>query len=88
VLAPEHLLHLERGHALLPDVELGARLGKRVCVTLEGELEEDARIIELATLALPPVERPAQLGALALDLLRASVIVPEVGLLDLLVERR
>jgi hypothetical protein len=88
VLTAEHLLHLEGGDALLPTLDFGARLGERVFVALESELEEDAGVIELGALAPPAVERGAELGALALHLLRALVVVPEVGLLDLLVEGR
>jgi hypothetical protein len=88
VLTAEHLLHLERGHTLLAEIELATCLGKRLRIAFEGELEKDTRIIELGTLTFPAVERSTQLGALALDLLRARVVVPEIGLLDLLVERR
>jgi hypothetical protein len=86
VLTAEHLLHLERGDALVGAVDLRARLGDRVLVSLERQLEEDTRVIELRPLPPPTVEGGPQLGALALHLLRALVIVPKVGLLNLLVE--
>jgi hypothetical protein len=86
VLAPEHLAHLERADALVDDVGFGDRLGERVGVAFDRELEEDARVVELTALALPALERRRQLGALALDLLRPLVVVPELGAAYFLVE--
>jgi hypothetical protein len=88
VLAAEHLPHLEAGDALVEGVGLGNALGQRVGVAFDGELEEDVRVVELGALALPTLERRRQVRALALDLLRALVVVPEVRLADDLVERR
>jgi len=86
VLAAEHLPHLEVADALVDGVGLGNALGERVGVAFDGELEEHGSVVELAPLAFPAVERRRQMRALALDLLRALVVVPEVGLAYLLVE--
>jgi hypothetical protein len=86
VLAAEHLTHLEVGDALVDGFGLGHAFRERVRVAFDGELEEDAGVVELAALALPAVERRGQLRAFTLDLLGPLVIVPEVGLPDLLVE--
>ena len=87
VLAAEHLTHLEAGDALVDALRLlGHAFRERVRVAFDGELEEDAGVVELAALALPAVERRGQLRAFTLDLLGPLVIVPEVGLPDLLVE--
>jgi hypothetical protein len=87
VLAAEHLAHLEGRDALLGGCHLGDRFGERVRITLGRELEEDAGVVELGALAAPAVDGTAQLRALALDLLGAFVVVPEVGLPGQLVER-
>jgi hypothetical protein len=87
VLAAEHLAHLEVADAVVDGVGLGDRLHERVRIAFGRELEEDARVVELAALLLPAVERRGQLRALTLDLLGALVVVPEVGASDLLVER-
>jgi hypothetical protein len=87
VFAAEHLAHLEIRDALLDGVGLRDALGDRIGIALDGKLEEDVGVVELAPLALPAVERRRQLRALALDLLRPLAIVPEVGLPDLLVQR-
>jgi hypothetical protein len=88
VLAAQHLLHLEGGDALLGSFDLGADLDDGVLVAFERKLEKHGGVVELGALAAPRVERRARLGTLTLDLLRALVVVPEVGLLDLLVEGR
>jgi hypothetical protein len=88
VFAAQHLPHLEVADAFVERVGLGDALGERVGITLDGELVEDVRVVELAPLLLPAVERRRQLRALALDLLRLLVVVPEIGLTDELVERR
>jgi hypothetical protein len=87
VLAAEHLLHLERRHGALRAVDLRAALDERVRVALDRQLEEYAGVVELGALALPAVDGRAQLRALALYLLGALVVVPEVGLAGQRVER-
>jgi hypothetical protein len=86
VLAAQHLTHLERADTLVDGVGLRDRLGERVGVPLDRELEEDARVVELTALALPALQGRRQLRALALDLLCPLVVVPELGTADLLVE--
>jgi hypothetical protein len=88
VLAAEHLTHFEVADAFVERVSLGDGLGERIGVTLDRELEENVRVVELAALLLPAVERGRQLRPLALDLLRLLVVVPEIGVSDELVERR
>ena len=86
MLTTEHLLHLERGDALLGRLDFRPRLDDGIGVAFERELEEDPRLVELCPLASPAVEGRAQLRALALHLLRALVVVPEARLLNVLVE--
>jgi hypothetical protein len=86
VLTAEHLAHLEVRDARVEGVGLGDALGERVRIAFDGQLEEDIGVVELAALALPAVEPRRQLRALALDLLRPLVVVPEIRLANLLVE--
>jgi hypothetical protein len=79
VLAAEQLRQLERRQLRLDRGNLRTELAEGVAVAFLRQLEEDLRLVDALTLPLPAVERPADGGGLAADLLGALGVLPEVG---------
>jgi hypothetical protein len=79
VLAAEELRQLERADVALDLVHLRAELGEPVRIALDGQLEEDLRLLEVLAELLPAPDRPGDRGRLAADRLGARGVVPEAG---------
>jgi hypothetical protein len=79
VLAAQKLLQFELIDGVLDLRHLGLQLGEALGVPLFREFEEELRLVDRITLLLPTADGGSDLRVLAVDLLGALGLVPEVG---------